>query len=421
MRTTTSKETSLRGLNLKQVVLACFAQRCEGVACQLGRFNEADWQRILFWLDISGMAIYLLDRLNQAGLQANIPSSIREQLQYRWCENKIRTAALMREASTIANWFDQALIPYVLLKGFTLTPDSVPDPTLRWQTDLDFLVPHSSTPIASHYVRRLGYSLYADTGKTMEFRAGEAGTPDLAKLYTIYAQRALELHRIVRDQSVQDLLSRAKVRAFGDEVSVSCLSGPDTLIQQALHLLKHLCGEHTRMSWVLEFWRHIDSTRNDVSFWNDVRLLANEGDGRGNLAMAVALWLASDIFGEVVPELAREWTSRFLPKRVRLWLELYSREVLLSDSVGSKLYAILRREVPFARSEGPDLRKILLPSYLPARVTETVRGESMSSCLRRYFIEGRHFYSRLRFHLVEGLRFAVESTRWRRAVARVED
>ncbi len=192
------------------------------------------------------------------------------------------------------------------------------------------------------------------------------------------------------------------------------------MVQQALHLLKHLCGEHTRMSWVLEFWRHVQSIKDDEGFWEEVRSLAGEGDGRGNIAMAVSLWLAADIFDDAVPELTREWTSQHLPKRVRLWLELYGRELLLGDSVGSKLYAILRREVPFAGSDGPNLRKILLPSCLPARITQTVRGETVFSRLRRYFIEACYFYTRLRFHLVEGLRFAVESTRWKRAVARVE-
>jgi len=46
-------------------------------------------------------------------------------------------------------------IPYALLKGFSLTPDSVPDPTLRWQTDLDFLIPKKNLQLASHYLRRL--------------------------------------------------------------------------------------------------------------------------------------------------------------------------------------------------------------------------------------------------------------------------
>jgi hypothetical protein len=414
----TGKEAWRRALQLKQAVVACFDSRSAEDPCPLERFGEEDWRRILFWLDISGLALYLLDQVNYLGFQAYLPKPVEEQLQDRWRENKARTSSLMREAAIIATWFDQALIPYALLKGFSLAPDSVPDSTLRWQTDLDFLIPEKSWQLASHYVRRLGYSLHADSGATMEFRAGEVGAPDMAKLYKVHSHRSLELHILSRHDSEQDLLTRATVRPVG-RFSFASLSGPDILVQQARHLLKHLCGEHTRMSWVLEFARHVACRRDDSEFWAHVRSYAAEGDG--NLAMAVSLWLAADIFGGVPEELCQEWFGEYLPKRVRLWLELYSRELLLSDSIGSKLYAILRRELPITHAGSRSLRKILLPTCLPARITRTASGETLLSALHRYGLEVMHFWSRLRFHVVEGLRFAVESTRWRRAVARVED
>ena len=418
MRKMTSKEASTRARDLKLAILACFASKTSTRFCALDGFSEEDWRRIMFWLDISGMALYLLDQMNHADLERFLPKSIEQALQERWHENKKRTAALMREASIIAGWFEQALIPYALLKGFSLTPDSVPDPTLRWQTDLDFMVPKKSAELASHYVRRLGYSIHANSGETIEFQAGEAGVPDLANIYRVHNQRSLELHVLARDESGLDLLSRTEVRSIG-RFTFSVLSGPDILVQQARHLLKHLCGEHTRMSWVLEFRRHAESRKDDAAFWHQVRLLAEAEDG--NLAMAIALWLATDLFGEVAPQYSGYWASGFLPKRVKLWLELYGRELLLADSIGSKLYAILRQELPGRESGTRNLRKILLPACLPARVTTSGRGETLSTTVQRVGIEVGHFWSRLRFHVVEGLRFAVESTRWRRAVARVQD
>src|ERR1700730_1292923 len=99
MRTITSADISQCGLELKQVVLSCFTQRADETACQLDAFDEADWRRILYWLDISGMAIYLLYQLNRSGLEEHLPKSIKEQLQERWRNNKVKTAALVREAS----------------------------------------------------------------------------------------------------------------------------------------------------------------------------------------------------------------------------------------------------------------------------------------------------------------------------------
>ena len=46
-------------------------------------------------------------------------------------------------------------------------------------------------------------------------------------------------------------------------------------MQLALHLMKHLSGEHTRDSWALEFWRHIRMQQFDCKFWNEVKEIAS--------------------------------------------------------------------------------------------------------------------------------------------------
>ena len=58
----------------------------------------------------------------------------------RLAANRMRTRALFEEAAAISAELTRLDVQFALYKGITLTPDSTPDPALRWQVDLDFLV-----------------------------------------------------------------------------------------------------------------------------------------------------------------------------------------------------------------------------------------------------------------------------------------
>jgi hypothetical protein len=96
---------------------------------------------------------------------------------------------------------------------------------------------------------------------------------------------------------------------------------------------------------------------------------------------------------------------------VRRWLRRYSRELLLSDSIATKLYLILRRELSW---EGDDkgTARLIVPLCLPARITQRAPGETLGDRLSRYRIEADYSLRRLRFHLCEGIRYGVEALRW---------
>lgn len=56
------KRSARRSQRLKEAVLACFYEPTSDVQTRFAGFTSIDWERILFWLDISGLALYLLDR-----------------------------------------------------------------------------------------------------------------------------------------------------------------------------------------------------------------------------------------------------------------------------------------------------------------------------------------------------------------------
>jgi putative nucleotidyltransferase-like protein len=411
-------KASARATRLKEAVLASFRSTSAEVEARFVVFGANDWQKILYWLDISGLALYLLDRLTELGLERCLPEPILRRLQQNLAENRERTAALFQEAAAISSAMRHQRIAFALLKGITLTPDSVPDCSLRWQIDLDFLVAASDATAARHVLLTFGYGLHAVCGNTMEFTAGESGAPDIRKIYRVHSQRSLELHILSttrgKDGRRGDRLARTELRKFNGSV-IPTLSPADILVQQSLHLFKHLCGEHTRASWVHEFWRNVQARREDAGFWYEVERIAAI-EPQGEIALAAAVLLSTLTFGGTVPHRLARWTADRLPRKVRLWIETFGMRVLLADSPGNKLYLILRQELREGTTNRPTIRRLVFPAHLPPPITRGIDGERLMSRLTRYRTEAWYLFSRMHFHVIEGFRYAIEFSRWQRRV-----
>ena len=122
-----------------EAVVGTFRDPIERSIERLGAFTYPDWVRSYHWLDASGMAIYFLHQLEILGIEGAIPVATLRRLRQNLVDNRRRTAALLAEFTAINRGFQQAGLRYCNLKGFTLLPDSCPDPVLRCQLDLDFL------------------------------------------------------------------------------------------------------------------------------------------------------------------------------------------------------------------------------------------------------------------------------------------
>jgi hypothetical protein len=411
-------KASARATRLKEAVLASFRSTAAEVEARFAVFNSNDWQRILYWLDISGLALYLLDRLTELGLERCLPEPILRRLQQNLDENRERTAALFQEAAAISRAMRRRRIAFALLKGITLTPDSVPDSSLRWQIDLDFLVAARDATAARHVLMNFGYGLHAVCGNTMEFTAGESGTPDIRKIYRVHSQRSLELHILSttpgKDGRRTDRLARTQLRRFNGAV-IPTLSPADMLVQQSLYLFKHLCGEHTRASWVHEFWRNVQARREDTAFWCEVERIAAI-EPQGEIALAAAVLLSTLTFGGTVPDRLSRWTADRLPHKVRLWIETFGIRVLLADSPGNKLYLILRQELRDGAANHPTIRRLVFPAHLPPPIARGIAGKRLMARLARYRTEVWYLFLRLQFHVIEGFKYAIELSRWQRRV-----
>jgi hypothetical protein len=405
-----------RTQSFKEAVIAVFCGSDDAATLHLSAFEERDWQKGLFWLDASGLTLYLIDRLSTLGRKDILPSSIRARLQQNLVDNKQRSDALFSEMVAINRDFHQASIVFTNLKGITLSPESVPDPALRCQLDLDFLVAADHATAARHVLENMGYMLDAVSGDTWEFKTSASGIPNLKTLYKLKPQRSAELHLLHRHQKLdieQDTQLDRRVHCSFNGESLSTLSPIDLFQNQAHHLFKHICSAFTRVSWILEYRCHVLSRYNDAVFWETLHR-NSKNDPQTTFAIGVVTLVATEIFGDFAPSNLGKWTIDQMASPVRLWIKTYSRRAMLADFPGTKLYLFLQSELSSENSrEKVVLRKHLLPFRSPRMISHSERGERLIPKLGRYHLQLKFFIFRLRFHLIEGIRYMLELPRWR--------
>jgi hypothetical protein len=396
--------------------LAALLLFCDPVShfcSQLAELSPNDWQSLKKWLDVSGLALYFLDRVIELKVGDLLPAEVFTQLHLNLIDNTERTRRMLTESAEIQGSFRRAGIGYAVLKGISLWPSAVPRPELRSQFDLDYLVAEEDVPVARGILEQQGYRLYAVSGRTSEFKKNERPGVLLRDIYKHFDSYGVEIHAESRSSAKGSLVDRIQWREI-DGTMTPVLGRTDLFLGQALHVFKHVCGEFTRASLLLELRRHILAYRNDKAFWDEVQLRATR-DQRSAVGFATAMYLTEHVFGKTVPGFARSWAVHSLPDQIGAWVRTYGLRVMLGDNPGTKLHLLLQHELVRQGIERKrSVRSVLLPYQLPPMVIRGLPNERHSVRIRRYTMQFRIVVSRLRFHVVEGLRYLVEARRWRR-------
>jgi hypothetical protein len=402
---------------LHEAVLLTFCDPLPGQCARLENLSYRQWRKLLQWLDISGLALYFLDRIVELQLSDMLPSSVLGGLQQKLQDNIGRTHGMVTESVAIQEEFQEANLLYATLKGFSLCPGSVPRPELRHQFDLDFLVAEESAPEARHILERRGYRLYAISGRSWEFKINERPVVSLNDLYKDSPGRAVELHIETKAPGCAGLLGRVENRDFHG-IRMPVLSPIDLFLGQGLHVYKHVFSEFSRAAHLLEFRRHVLLRRDDDRFWDELRSVAEENP-RAVLGLGVVTQLITRVMGDFAPKALTNWTVNRLPSSARLWINMYGRRVVFDKFPGNKLYLLLQKElesagIPSKRS----LRQSLLPRRLPPAIIRAPSRETLAARIGRYRLQFSFILGRLRFHIVEGARYSWESYRWRQNMNR---
>jgi Uncharacterised nucleotidyltransferase len=405
-------------LQVREAVLLAFCDPLPERCARLRRLSGNEWRALLPWLDTSGLALYFLDRVIELQLCDMLPFDVLTRLQQNLTDNTERMRGMIDESITIHRDFQSAHLSYATLKGFSLWPHSVPKPELRSQLDLDFLIAEKSVPEARRILERRGYHLHAVSGRSWEFKTNEIPGTSLKDLYKNVSYRCVELHVEANLQGQPSLLARTGKRDFHG-IYMPVLSPVDLFLGQGLHVYKHVCSEFSRTAHLLEFRRHVLARREDNSFWRELQSIA-ENHPRAALGLGLVTLLITHVMGDFAPEPLTHWTAHRLPNSSRLWIEMYGARSVFASFPGSKLYLLLQRELESASVPANRTRRqVLFPLRLPPAITQASLNDSLSVRIRRYRIQLRFIVFRLRFHIVEGLRYTWESFCWRRRMNRL--
>jgi hypothetical protein len=133
-----------------------------------------------------------------------------------------------------------------------------------------------------------------------------------------------------------------------------------------------------------------------------------------SLKLGVAILLTAKLCGSVPAAEYVAPTVERIPAAVRLWVERYGVGATFGNAPGTKLYLLLQAAMADAgvHSSRSTVRA-LVPANLP-RITTPAPNECWADRLRRYHLQARFLGSRLRFHVIEGLRYLREAIIWSR-------
>ncbi|HEU5350831.1 MAG TPA: nucleotidyltransferase family protein [Terracidiphilus sp.] len=404
---------------MREAVLLIFCDPLPQQCSRLQHLSRRKWQKLLRWLDLSGLALYFFDRVVESGMIDFVPAPVFQSLERRLIQNRQRTQSMTAESIAIQREFQRAGLCYGVMKGLSLWPNSVPRPELRLQFDLDYLVDDENLQEARDILVRIGYRSSASSERCWKFVRNERWALTLKDVYRDTGSWAVELHDVPGGSGRTSPLLRLERRElFG--LSMPTLSPVDVFLRQGLHVYKDVCSQFFRLSLLIEFYRHVLFRRNDDIFWNALHREA-DGDPQAALGLGVVILLITQVMGEFAPGALTHWTVDRLPRPARLWVAMYGRRIMLGSFPGSKLYRLLKRELepegtPAKHSRGYSPS----PSAPPVPLVLTYPLETFSARLIRFVRLMRYrmqldlIPSRLRFYGIETLRLAWETRRWRR-------
>jgi len=408
----------------KRAVLAALSFRADflGLAA-FPRLESKNGQRLLRWLDRSGLSLVLLRRLQTSEMTHSIPVEWRDALAQRLARNVIRMRDMFEEFARVNEAFRAHGVSAVALKGFTLAPDFCEDLTLRHQTDFDFLVHQDSVERAAYVLQNCGYctpelNKRAETSFVTPLRHIPTAADDL---YELQHHRQVDLHTSIWEQSPwirleipQDCLERARPQnIYG--INFLTLSLADKFILQVSHAFLHSFRSWIRPSWLLEIGRFMELHRDDTALWTHI-LERSEGTRSSKYIFAFVLGLITRLFRTPIPGPLRCWIADTPSLAIRAWLDAFAVDWAVSDWPGSLTNLFLAADfIPERKLRIQYLQSRLFPrkSHASVGVVSTT-GRNMF--LRLQTARLSYVAHRTAAHLKDIVSLPLQHLRWKRAL-----
>ena len=378
---------------------------------------------LMQWLDQSGLALPFLNSANSHSAGACLPDEWRNALEGRRGRNTVRFQDMLAEFQSLNDAFRSQGVTAVTLKGFSLVPDFCEDPSLRHQTDFDFLVNPQDVEAAAEVLQSCGYSTpqlsySGESCFTTPLHHVPSSTDDL---YAVQHHRQVDLHVSLAESSPWfqlDLPSRGKEGILPmniSGISFNSLSIEDRFLVQVLHAFRHSFRSWLRLSWLMEIGHCMDLHHDDDALWK--RLMEQTGDGPlMRRIFAFILSLTHRLFESRIPPTIELWAEEGMTPTLRAWLEHFSEGWAIADWPGSLSNLFLASD--FIAESG--LRKKYLVSRLiPKRERLNIEIRSTSNLERSltWQVQRWNYVAhRAGVHLADLVRLPLEHLRWQRAL-----
>lgn len=383
--------------------------------------SDPEIHRLLRWLDESGLALYLLARLQNAHETDRLPSRFCLQLQTRFESNRKRTAVILAELNCLGTSLTEHRVPHAFLKGFTLVPDFCSAMELRHQSDIDILIAPEFAERAQLAVQERGYLMdeFLRTGE-INFSKPRSKPPSIHDdVYTANFHPEVELHTSIwKDfdhvslNVRSDSLSRVRVQETNG-VRFACLSIEDTFVAQILHAFRHLLGSWIRVAWLFEIHCFIDRHAENEPLWSEIRQRTT-ADRQLRNAFGLVLQLTNQLFPSPIPEVMREWCIDPLPDPLSQWVIEFGTRWALSDLSGSKLSLLVHGEfIKEAASRRSYVWRRMFP-FAGKPTIGRVRSQDVRTAVSAKVGEGGFLAKRALFHAASLCSFSIDAVRWAR-------
>jgi hypothetical protein len=414
----------MREAFLKRAILSVLRPQSDLAPIEVLRnCDRTTTKRLLLWLDQSGLALYFHHRLQREKALDLLSRDLRQALQQRTQQNRLRVHAMLSEFSSLNRSFRNHGVRYAAMKGFTLVPEYCPDPSLRHQTDFDFLIAPECAKDAAAALVSCGYELQeSDVSGGMTF-----GTPLLHipsrydNIYDVPRHRQVDLHialwhetHCVSIGAPIDCLDRLQPKNMLG-VSFPALARDDMFLLQVFHAFQHLLASWIRLSWLFEIDHFLGTHEQDAALWHSVVDRAS-GDVKLRRALGLILRLTNQIFPRHLPTILQEWCLAPFPRRAEAWVRQFGVIWAISDLPGNKLTLFVHRDfVNDPNSWRKYLKRRIFPIHLQSSLSS---GLHLSLKARVKARVGRCAYAlgRVIFHVREMASLAMGTIRWRRAL-----
>ncbi len=376
--------------------------------------TDSEWQDFLPLCDMMHLTIPL-----RRTCGSDLPNWVRSRIDANISDNSKRFEHFKAAYLELADALKNQSVEYLVLKGFTQSPDFVEDPRLRMQSDIDLYCPPESIFQARDALSKIGYE--PDQGlehqpddhlPTMmrkspwEWR-GNAFDPEMPVSVDLHFRfwngATTHLHPRGMDQFWVRRISRRV-----DSVNFPGLSRVDSLGYAALHVFHHLQVGGLIPYHVYELAYFLNTNADNGPFWKEWHDLHDDSLRR---LQAVCFRLAAIWFGCCLSQEVEREINR-LPEAVQRWFLRYSDSPLSSLVHPNK--DVLWLHLSMLES-AKDRFLVFCDSLVPMRVPPARAVQRWS--LRIYARFLKHAASRLSYHVRIIPRTLREGVQWWRSTA----